>query len=121
MGVHAPRNLGSAGKKLWDSIAKDDKYELRPDEVATLEHACRTADWVDKLEEAQLEAPLLTRGSMGQDVISPYISELRQYRALLARLLAQLRLPDEAHGAGVDMSAAGRQMANRRWGNAAGA
>jgi hypothetical protein len=37
----------------------------------------------------------MVRGSQGQKVINPLISELRQYRASRAALLRQLKLPDE--------------------------
>ena len=73
----APDGLSKAGEALWDSIAG--KYELRPDEQATLLGAARAADMIAALREAWDDAgrPMLTRGSMGQDVIHPLIGELR--------------------------------------------
>ena len=38
---------------------------------------------------------LRVRGSQGQPVAAPELSELRQYRALLASLVKSLGLPDE--------------------------
>ena len=42
----------------------------------------------------QHEAPLTVKGSMGQQVISPFIAEARAQRALQAQLLGRLGLPD---------------------------
>lgn len=122
MGAHAPKGLDTQGRKLWEAIAKS--YDLRPDELSILEDACRERDLV-ALMEAALSADLRraldhseglrTKGSQGQDVINPLVSELRQHRALLATLLGKLRLPDEGDGA-VDMSSAARAAANARWG-----
>ena len=52
--------------------------------------ACRVADVVAELDEAADEAPLTVKGSMGQQVISPFIAEARAQRSLLAQLLARL-------------------------------
>lgn len=90
--THEPSNLGEYGRDLWQSIVPT--YDLRPDELRVLADACREADIIHRLEEAQLEEPLTTTGSMGQKVISPFISELRQHRTVLAGLLKSLKLPD---------------------------
>lgn len=91
-----PASLSRAGKALWKSVA--DKYELRPDEMETLLGAARAADMIAALRKAWNDAgnPMLTRGSMGQDVIHPLIGELRTQEAQKAALLAKLKLPDEA-------------------------
>jgi hypothetical protein len=60
-------------------------------------------------------APLLVRGSQGQDVINPLISELRQHRATLASLLRQLKLPDESTRLAEARSTSARAAANARW------
>ena len=89
----APNGLGTAGKALWASIL-DVGYELRPDEFAVLTSACRTADLAARLEAALADQPLVTRGSMGQDVVNPLATELRLQRMAQANLLKQLALPD---------------------------
>lgn len=91
----APRGLQPPGVALWKSIAA--KYELRPDELATLELACETEDMLATLDKAwaDLGKPFLTKGSMGQDVIHPLIGERRQQASLKAGLLLKLRLPDD--------------------------
>ncbi len=91
-----PVGLAGAGRALWRAIAP--VYELRPDELAVLTEACRVADTLAELEAARAEAPLLSKGHAGQDVIHPFVSEQRFQRAALAGLLRQLKLPDERAG-----------------------
>ena len=61
-----PKGLGTAGRALWRSIAGP--YQLRADELRTLEDAAREADLIERLEEAQRDAPLTVKGSQGQQV-----------------------------------------------------
>lgn len=110
----APDDLAAAGSKMWASIAG--KYELRPDEVRILEDACREADLVDDLAGEAKFADRIVKGSQGQPVINPLISELRQHRSTLASLLRQLHLPDEGGASSADKSsAAGRALVSNRW------
>lgn len=112
----APKDLGAAGKALWASIAS--KYELRPDELAVLADTCRTADIIAEMEKAWSKdgRPMTSRGSQGQLVTYPLISELRQYRATKAALLRQLKIPDEGStDVGGALSAKNRAAAQARW------
>lgn len=111
-GRKAPAGIGSAGKSLWTAI--EDNYELRADELRVLEDACREADLIDALSTEADGADMVVRGSQGQPVINPLISELRQHRSTLAGLLRQLKLPDEGASA-EDRSTAARAAANSRW------
>ena len=106
-----PRGLAKAGRKLWNGIAGH--YELRPDEVRVLEDSCRQADLIDELAAATVDAPKLVKGSQGQSVINPLISELRQHRATLKSLLGSLNLPDETGETPRSVSA--RKAAASRW------
>ena len=103
-----------AGRRLWKQIVTSKRYELRPDELLVLEHACREADLIDELALAQRGAPMTVRGSQGQQVIHPLIAELRQHRATLNTLLKTLNLPDEGAGAETRSTAA-RSAAQSRW------
>ena len=108
-----PKDLRDAGKAVWSSIAS--KYQLRPDEVTRLEAACRTADVIGMLEDAwrDLGNPMVSKGSMGQEVIHPLIGEIRTQRSSLASLLSGLKLPDDAAGeAPVNQQ---RDAANSKW------
>lgn len=111
-----PDGLERSGTALWSSITE--KYEFRPDELSVLEDACRTADIITDMEKAWSDdgRPMTSRGSQGQLIAHPLISELRQYRAARARLLAQLKLPDEGSSdVGGALSAKNRAAANARW------
>ena len=112
MALAMPSGLGDAGQLLWSEISK--KYGLRADEARVLEDAAREADLIAMLDAGMVGAPLLVRGSQGQDVINPLVSELRQHRATLAALLRQLKLPDEAADAAARSNSA-RAAANARW------
>lgn len=115
--MNAPKSLADKGLSLWQEISG--KYELRPDEHRLLEDACREADLIDRMESEIQGMPLTARGSQGQPVAAPLVTEIRQHRATLARMLGQLRLPvDEAATAGEtaeDISAKARKAANARW------
>lgn len=118
-----PRNLGEAGAELWRQIATDGNYELRPDELRVLEDACREADLIDAIE-AQLSADIAAgcftvKGSMGQPVVNPLISEQRQHRSTLAGLLGKLKLPDEDSDVSAPRSTQARSAAQSRWGKSA--
>jgi hypothetical protein len=104
---------------LWTDITGE--YALRADELRVLESACREWDLLCGME-AQLNSELdagawSVKGSMGQDVANPLLSEIARHRALHARLMAQLKLPDADAGAGSasSRSEAARAMANARW------
>jgi hypothetical protein len=104
-----PTGLNAAGKALWSQISG--KYELRADELATLESACRASDRVVAMEEARA-GEIMTVGSMGQAVVHPLIAEVRAHEAQIASLLAKLKLPDEA---GESSSNQQRSAAQSRW------
>lgn len=90
-----PMRLGKSGKAQWAAIAGG-AYVLRPDELTVLEDVCRTADMIAALTAAWVDdgSPMTAKGSMGQLVTHPLISELRQHRSARAALLRQLKLPD---------------------------
>lgn len=115
--IEAPDGLESAGAKLFTDIAN--KWVLRADELRVLEDACGEADLVDDLKAAMVGQDRLVKGSQGQLVINPLISEQRQHRTALATLLKQLRLPDEADTPEARSTQA-RAAANSRWSKRAG-
>ncbi|MGV0603375.1 hypothetical protein [Mycolicibacterium sp. XJ1904] len=93
-----PSGLQAAGKRLWRSVNETFDLAEEPHKIHVLAQACRVADIVAELDEAADEAPLTVKGSMGQQVISPFISEARAQRSLLAQLLGRLGLPDTNEG-----------------------
>lgn len=90
----APNGLRAAGNRLWRTTHETFDFADEPHKVQILTQACRVADVTAELDDAADEAPLTVKGSMGQQVISPFIAEARAQRALLAQLLGRLDLPD---------------------------
>lgn len=111
-----PAKLGREGQRLWKSITA--VHELGPEAIRHLTDACREADLVQRLEDAQAGKPLMVKGSQGQVVASPLISEVRQHRATLSALLKAMKLPmttSEAQRAEQSASEQARAAARARW------
>jgi hypothetical protein len=93
-------------------------YELTAGEQELLGQACRTADLIARMEAEQAGQPLTVPGSRGQVTAHPLLASIAQHRAILARLLDGLDLPDDA-GQAVSLRRArsqmGRQAARARW------
>jgi hypothetical protein len=91
--------LSARGQRLWDSLLAQDaslEDEQNPAREIALT-ACRTADRVDELETQAAAVDPVVEGRAGP-MIHPLFAEVRQQAALLARLVAALRLPDQASG-----------------------
>ncbi|WP_432169727.1 hypothetical protein [Streptomyces sp. 1222.5] len=88
-----PVELGRRGMELWRAVLGE--HELRTDELRVLEDACREVDLIERMHIELETAALVVKGSMGQDVASPLVQELRQHRALVVRLLGALKLSEE--------------------------
>lgn len=83
-----PPGLGPRGRRLWRSLVDD--FDLAEHERALLVEAARTADQLDALDAvARADGPMLD----GRP--HPAITEARQQRLVLARLLASLRVPED--------------------------
>ena len=92
-------DLGDRGTRLWASLMAQDASlgdDMTPMREVALS-ACRTADRVDHLERLSLTVEPVLKGRSGL-MIHPLLAEVRQQSALLARLVAALRLPDTATG-----------------------
>jgi len=114
----APDGLGDGGRAMWGGIVK--LYDLRPDELSTLEDACRITDMIDALDSAWAEdgRPMTAKGSMGQLIIHPLIGEIRTQRMARNALWRQLKLPDA--GDGVGEANQHRSAAQSKWAAAHG-
>ena len=108
--MDAPVNLSAAGRGLWESIAGS--YELRTDELRVFTEACRETDLIEVMQSELAGADLIVKGSMGQQVMNPFVSEIRQHRTVLAALLRSLKLPDESTQGVVNQQ---RQAGNASW------
>lgn len=95
-GSGADRSLTrrQSGVRASPPFVEVSDFTDEPHKVHILTEPCRVTDMVAELDEAAAEAPLTVKGSVGQQVISPFIAEARAQRALLAQLLGRLSLPE---------------------------
>jgi hypothetical protein len=114
-----PASLGKAGKKLWRELwsGLPDGWELDERERSYLTLACGQADDVELLEKAISDGGLFVTGSTGQERLNPVLTELRQGRLAISRLLGQISLPAEDGEPETEASRRGRHAANSRWQN----
>jgi len=110
----APPKLGKAGRELWRAITLN--WELDARELAQLAAICRQSDDVALLEQALASDGLIVIGSAGQPRMNGVVTELRQSRMAVSKMLCDLRLP-AADGTPA-MSAASlsaQKASNVRW------
>ncbi len=82
-----PKGTAAGGRRLWRELLE--RYEFDKHELAVLREAVRTVDQLDALDEV-----VRHDGVMMADRVHPAVTEGRQLRLVLARLVASLRLPD---------------------------
>lgn len=113
-----PEFLATEGRRIWIEILKT--YDLRADELLTLEDICAASDLIADLRKQWMELgrPTITKGSMGQEVEHPLIGSIDKAQKARNALWRQLKLPDPAAG-GVGVNAQ-REGGNTRWANAHG-
>lgn len=109
-----PEGLAPGGLALWQAVVG--RYELRPDELVLLEQLARAVDRLADVREALADAPLTVLGSTGQPRAHPLLGEERAGQLVLARLQAQLSIPDEDGPAlATPQARAAAKAANVRW------
>jgi hypothetical protein len=114
----APAGLKAAGKAVWRGIHEDlgEGWELDARERIVLTAACRQADTNADLEAAIRKAGVEVLGSQGQLRLNAMVTELRQGRIALEKLLASLALPGDESGEALTASERRAQAAaNARW------
>jgi len=109
--------LGSRGQDLWTSITNGlpEGWELDEREHELLALASRQADDLALLEAGIETHGVTTTGSQGQMVISPMLSEARQARMAISRLLNMLALPDAEDEPRSQASLRAERAARSRW------
>jgi P27 family predicted phage terminase small subunit len=117
MAERAPSGLRPAGRALWRRIhtGLPAECELDDREVAILSAACRQADDVAALEAAIAEDGVVATGSRGQPRLNPLVTEARQGRLAVARLLGELDLSDPDAEPRTARSRRAKQAADARW------
>lgn len=116
-----PPGLAAAGCALWQTVCADLPPELGFDsrELAILAAACQQADAVAGLEDAIERDGVMIVGAAGQSRMNACVTEARQGRVALARLLGDLDLPDEAQEPRTAASKRAQVAARTRWDMAA--
>src|SRR5829696_7789396 len=111
------RELGEAGRALWDAVHADlgAEWELTGHERVLLEQACAQLDVAADLD-AEVEARgLVVTGSRDQPVLLPAVTEARLARLAAGRLLGALKLPDADGQPSSAGSRRSRDAARVRW------
>ena len=94
-GRKAPVGTGAAGRRLWRAVT--DQFDFDGHHLELLRAAVKVADVVAGLDELVAAEGLVVESPHGSKA-HPALVEGRQQRALLARLVAGLGLPDEERG-----------------------
>jgi hypothetical protein len=108
-----PANLGAAGAALWAHTTTE--YLLEPSEVPMLEAACRQADDVAALEAAIERDGLIVAGSAGQPRLNAAVTEVRQGRIALQKLIGAIAFPNPDPDAATLRTRQARAAAHARW------
>lgn len=90
--------------------------EFSTSELVVLETACRTADTIDELQRALKRDGVVVPGYAGQPRVNGVLGELRLQRQSLARLVAQLAVPEPGETVGLTpRQRRARTAAQKRW------
>lgn len=88
-----PAGLAPRGRSFWDRTVEDN--EPSDTELELLAEVCRSLDLADALRAVVADQGVTALGSTGQIVVHPAVTELRQLRLSIGRLVAQLAIPDD--------------------------
>lgn len=117
-----PAGLGKAGAALWRAIVADvgTGWRLDSRDKQFLLSACVTADRIVALEKAIDRDGVTVKGSRGQIVPHPCISEVRQLELVQLRQLSAVELtnPADAKRPASPASTRAQRAAQSRWGTA---
>lgn len=112
--LRAPAGLGRAGKALWGRVTAAFE-DFDPVRLAVLGLAAHQADDIARLEEVIAAQGMSVPGASGQPRLNAAVTEVRQGRIALGKLLDQLALPDEAEKPMTQASRRAKHAADVRW------
>lgn len=88
-----PEPLDAAGTALWTEVFKEyDTDDFSPGDLRVLASAAACLDAIAEMRAALKGEPLVTKGSMRQDVAHPLLGEIRAHRTQFAALMRQIGL-----------------------------
>ena len=91
--IRPPSTLGERGRTAWRKVV--DAYTLTPPELELLRVACTALDQLHRIELAiKGSSSMTTKGSAGQLVGHPLLTEWRLHAESVRRICQQLNLPD---------------------------
>lgn len=110
-----PDGLDTAGGALWDDLTG--VYDFTPAELVIVAAAARQADDVARVEAVIAADGAVVPGSKGQPRLSAAITEARQGRVALAKLIGELAIPadDDDTRTETARTRRARHAANARW------
>jgi hypothetical protein len=113
--IAPPEDLGAAGIAEWKRIVS--VYTLRPDELMILWSACKARDLHARVESEWIErgCPMMTKGSMGQEVKHPLFAGQESLLSQVATITARLKLPDLPAGDPIAQPNQHRSAAQSKW------
>ena len=92
-----PPETGPAGRRLWAEVTE--RFDLNESELALLLEAARTLDVLEQLAAVVDRDGVMVTNARGEAQTHPAVVEGRQQRLALARIIATLRLPEDAEEA----------------------
>ena len=116
----APMGTGPSGRKLWSELHS--RFEFDEETEALIREAVRVVDRLDALQVVVQRDGVMSPTDPGK--VHPALAEARQQEIVLTRLIASLRLPDQAGATdqrrgGARGAYKARGAANVRWHGAA--
>ena len=89
-GTSPSKRFGEGGSALWREVSEE-IGGLDATQSALLAEACRIQDRLDALDLVIRDLGAMVKGSMGQDVVNPALTEARGQQTTQYRLLATVR------------------------------
>jgi phage terminase small subunit len=109
--------LAAAGKRLWSDVLG--AYELTPGEREVLVALCHAVDQLGRLNAEMATAPLMIKGSRGQQVPNPLLAQIRASAKSVESLQRALCLPPPGEKVGKFSNPHTASSVNARWSRAA--
>ena len=108
-------SFGARGRRFYDNALK--LFKLEDSEHELLVECCRGLDLLETMQTELETVGLTVTASNGAVRVHPFVAEKRQTALAVARLLAQLALPDEDGIEAVQKltSARAAKAARARW------
>jgi hypothetical protein len=122
--MRPPPSTGSSARRTIAASKHRYRSRKNPSRNVATRAASSAAEMTDRAAELREElrgAPKMVRGSQGQDVINPLISEWRALHLAINLTLARIKLPDADAGDGlqgiikINRANPQRAGAHKRW------